>query len=368
MKMMQRNNTTQGTIVSRGARLAVVAATGVALTLGSAAVAQAQDQRVRWQVPTGFPTTLPGLDTVVPVSQWLDTMTGGNIQLRYAEPGQLVPPFEILGAVSQGRFDAGFTWIGYDVGTIPALPLYGALPFGMEPWAFTAWTYHGGGAEMLNELYAPHGVVAMLCGIVGPEAAGWFRNPINSVDDFKDLRIRFAGIGGEVLRELGASVTMVPGGEVYQALERGVIDAAEFSQPAIDQKLGFHQVIKNYLMPGWHQTFTTTHLLVNKNSWEKLSGAQKQMIETACMAGTMYTLAKSEYIQGDAIAESVAHGVNVQQLPMEVLRELKEVTDRVFDRLSEADPDFKRVRDSQREFAERYQVWREIGYLPRDFK
>ncbi|HRP74404.1 MAG TPA: TRAP transporter substrate-binding protein [Rhodocyclaceae bacterium] len=366
--MKVAENRTFKSIVGKSSKLALVAATGVALGLSGIADAEAQDRRVRWQVPTGFPTSLPGLDTIVPVSKWLETMTGGNIQLRYAEPGQLVPPFEILGAVSQGRFDAGFTWIGYDAGTIPALPLFGAMPFGMEPWAFTAWNYHGGGAELLNELYAPHGVVGLLCGIVGPEAAGWFRNPINSLGDFKDLRIRFAGIGGEVLRELGASVTMIPGGEVYQALERGVIDAAEFSQPAIDQKLGFQQVIKNYLLPGWHQTFTTTHLLVNKKSWDALSAAQQQTIETACMAGTMYTLARSEYIQGDAIAEFEKAGVNAQQLPLDVLRELKTVTDKVFDRLGEADADFKRVLASQREFEQRYQVWRELGYLPRDFK
>lgn len=369
MKRVPRESFTSVTsVLKHGSRLAMVAATTVALALSAAGDAEAQDKRVRWQVPTGFPTSLPGLDTIVPVSQWLETMSGGSIQLRYAEPGQLVPPFEILQAVGEGKFPAGFTWIGYHAGAVPSAPLFGAMPFGMEPWAYVGWNNNGGGATMLNEILAPHGVVGLLCGIVGPEGAGWFRNPINSVSDFKDLRIRFAGIGGQVLQSLGASVTMIPGGELYQALERGVVDAAEFSQPAIDQRLGFQQVIKNYVMPGWHQTFTSTHLLVNKKVWDGLSDGQRQSIETACMAGTMYTLGRSEYIQGDAIAEFEKNGVKAQQLPVDVLRELKAQTEKVFVEQSAKDADFKRVLTSMREFEQRYQVWREMGYLPRDFK
>jgi TRAP-type mannitol/chloroaromatic compound transport system substrate-binding protein len=363
MKIAQRF--TQASL--NGGKLAAAAVITGALVMGAVSTASAQD-RVRWQVPSGFPTTLPGLDTIVPVSKMLSEMSGGNIQLRYAEPGALIPAFEILDAVSKGRFDAGFTWVGYDQGTIPSLPLYAGAPFGLEPQAFTAWYYFGGGGDMLNEIYKPRGVHAILCGIVGPEAAGWFRNPIKSVKDFSGLRIRFAGLGGHVMSQLGASVTMIPAGELYQALERGTIDATEFSQPAIDKALGFQQVIKNYLLPGWHQTYTTTHLLVNQKSWDKLSGAQKAMIDTACQAGTMYTFSRSEYIQGDAIADFEKAGVTAQQLPIDVLRELQVVTNKVLAEQSAKDADFKRVLESQQAFAKRYQVWRELGYLPRDFK
>ena len=136
--------------------------------------------------------------------------------MRYYEPGELVPPFEIMDAVSSGKYPAGYTWIGYDQGTIPALPLYSGAPFNMEPPAHLAWYYQGDGKKLLEEIYAQRNIHPMLCSIIGPEGAGWFAKPIEKLEDFDGLRIRFAGIGGKVLEKLGASVTMVPGGEIYQ--------------------------------------------------------------------------------------------------------------------------------------------------------
>lgn len=353
--------------LGRAGGVAVGAVFGASVLMTSVSDVQASE-RVRWQVPTGFPTSLPGLDAIVPVSQWLSTMSDGSITLRYYEPGELIPPFEILDAVEAGRYDAGFTWIGYDEGTLPATPLFGAVPFGLEPWAYAGWHYFGGGKELLNEMYGERNVHALLCGLIGPEAAGWFREPIESLEDIDGLRIRFAGIGGHVLSQLGASVSLIPGGEVYQALERGVVDAAEFSAPSIDRLLGFPDIIDYYMLPGWHQSYTATHLLVNKDSWEALEERTQRMMETACMAGTMHTLAEGEFLQGRTLLEFEDEGVTLLTLPREILEELKEVTDQVLDDLAEKDEMFGRVLESQRAFAEEYQVWREAGYLPRDFK
>lgn len=342
------------------------AAATFSLSLISAGAVAAE--KVRWQVPLAFPSNLIGLTTPVKhLTDQLKTISGGDIQLRYYEPGELVPAFEIMDAVSQGKYPAGYTWVGYDQGTIPALPLYSGAPFNMEPPAYIAWYYEGDGKKLLEEIYDERNIHPMLCSIIGPEGAGWFSKPINATKDYDGLRIRFAGIGGKVLEELGASVTMVPGGEIYQALERKTIDATEFSQPAIDKMLGLDQIIKNYIMPGWHQTFTTSHLLVNKGVWKKLKPDTRALIEMGCESATLKGFAQSEWAQPTALRDYQKEGVKAQVLPEEVLRELQKVTDKVLDDIAAKDPMFKRVLSSQRDFMKHHSIWHGMGYLPRDF-
>ncbi|MEX0731486.1 MAG: TRAP transporter substrate-binding protein [Aquisalimonadaceae bacterium] len=343
----------------------VAAALLAASALSSTASAQ---ERVRWQVPIAFPSHLVGLSTpVIHLSETLDTVSGGNIQLRYYEPGELIPAFEILDAVSQGAYNAGFTWIGYDQGTIPVLPLLSGPPFGMEPPAFLAWHYHGDGEKLLQEVYAPRNVHPLLCGVIGPEGAGWFAKPLTSLDDIDGLRIRFAGIGGQVMERLGASVTMIPGGEIYQALERGTIDATEFSQPAIDKILGLSQVVKNYIMPGWHQTFTTSHLLINMDAWNELDARTQATIELGCRSATLHGFSESEWEQPFALRDYEKEGVNAQVLPDEILRELQTVTNDVLKEIAARDEMFAKVLNSQRKFMDLHNVWHGKGYLTRDF-
>lgn len=343
--------------------------TAAALLAGSLSASPAMaSEKVRWQVPLAFPSHLVGLTTPVKhLAESLKTISGGDIQLRYYEPGELVPPFEIMNAVSSGKYPAGYTWIGYDQGSIPALPLYAGAPFNMEPPAYLAWYYQGDGKQLLEEIYAPHNIHPMLCSIIGPEGAGWFAKPIKQLKDFDGLRIRFAGIGGKVLERLGASVTMIPGGEIYQALERKTIDATEFSQPAIDKMLGLDQIIENYIMPGWHQTLTTSHLLVNQDVWDKLEPQSRALIEMGCESATLRGLAESEWAQPFALAEYQKDGVQAQALPEPVLRELQRVTNEVLDEMAAQDVMFKRVLTSQRTFMAQQITWQSMGYLPRDF-
>jgi len=170
-----------------------------------------------------------------------------------------------------------------------------------------------------------------------------------------------------VLEKLGASVTMVPGGEIYQALERKTIDATEFSQPAVDKMLGLDQIIKNYIMPGWHQTLTTSHLLVNKDVWDKLAPESRALIEMGCESATLKGFAESEWAQPTALRDYQKQGVKAQVLPEPVLRELQKVTDEVLDEMAAKDEMFKRVLSSQREFMQHHSIWHGMGYLPRDF-
>jgi TRAP-type mannitol/chloroaromatic compound transport system substrate-binding protein len=347
-------------------KLLHVAAAGffAAVTL---AAPQAGADTIRWKMPIAFASKLPGLGSPAPwVAEQLDRASDGEVQVRVFEPGKLVPPFEILQAVSDGKVPAGYTWIGYDQGKVPAVPLFAAVPFGLKPWAYSAWYYFGGGQEMLQEVYANKGfnVHAQLCGIIGPETAGWYAKPITSLDDYKGMKIRFAGLGGKVLEKLGASVTMMPGGELFQALEKGTIDATEFSMPAIDQVLGFDQIVKNNLFPGWHQPFTAQYMLINGDEWGKTTDAQKALIESVCTAAVLRGLAEGEYKNGAVLAELQAKGINIGQIPIEILQQLKAVTDEVLAEEAAADPDFKRVLESQQEFEKTYSIWDQRAYLP----
>ena len=190
---------------------------------------------------------------------------------------------------------------------------------------------------------------------------------MRSLRDVQGLKIRFAGLGGMVIQRLGASVTMLPGGEIFQALEKGAIDATEYSMPAIDQRLGFDRVASYNYFPGWHQPFTAFHLVVNPDTWATLSEAQRAVVTTACDAGVTRNLAHGEAIQGAVLDAARKRGVHVETLPEDVLVELQRVTNEILEEQAAADADFARVLASQRTFAADYQGWKGVGYLPRDF-
>ena len=322
----------------------------------------------RWRVPTAFNTNLPALgDNILYVAETLAAISAERARLAVYEPGEIVPAFGIVDAVRDGKVPAGYTWLGYDQGKIPASALLGAVPFGMEPAVYNAWWYDAGGRELGQALYAKYGVHILLCGMIGPETAGWFRRPIRSLADVQGLKIRFAGLGGKVISELGASVTMLPGGEIFQALEKGAIDATEYSLPIADQKLGFNRVAKLNYFPGWHQPSTAAHLAINSSTWAALTEVDKALVQAACTAGVTRNLARSEALQGSVIAGFPNLGVTAGKLPEPMLRELHRISERVMDEEAERDADFAAILASQRAFRAEYRYWKELAYLPRDF-
>ena len=333
----------------------------------SAGTGQAQS-RISWRVPVVFQTNLPVLgDNPVYVAAQVNAASGGGIQFRLYEPGEVVPAFSITDAVRDNKVEAGYTWLGYDQGKIPASALLAAVPFGMEPWEYSAWWYEAGGRELAEGLYARHNIHLIYCGMTGPETAGWFRKRIETLEDVRGLKIRFAGSGGKVIEQLGASVTMLPGGEIFQALEKGAIDATEFALPVVDQTLGFDRVAKFNYYPGWHQPFTASHLVINKSHWDAISAADRALIDTACTAGVTRNLARSEGLQGAVMVGFPAKGVSAETLPMALLRELESVTNTVLEAEARTDADFARILESQRRFREEYANWKSKAYLPRDF-
>jgi len=323
---------------------------------------------VRWRVTSSFTSNMPVIGhTPASVARDMSEMSGGAFQMQLFDPGEVVPAFEITESVKERKVQAGFQWIGYDQGRIPASTLIAAVPFGMEPMEFTAWWYYGGGRELGEQLYEEHNVMPILCSITGPETAGWFREPVESVDDLVGLKIRFAGLGGKVLQRLGASVTMIPGGEIFQALEKGAIDASEFSLPAVDQLLGFGRVAKYNYFPGWHQPFSTGHFQVNLDVWNELGDQYRAMVRTACRAMVADTMSEAESLQGAVIRGFAEQGVTAETLPIEILEELREVTQEVLDEEAANDVSFAEILKSQREFSATYWYWKTKGYLPRSF-
>ena len=372
----------QASITNRAALTAVVVAFAVGI-IGSLALrpaganqsvntsssnAQTVERRISWRLPISFQTTMPVLgDNPIYVTEMIRKSSGGAVDIRIFEPGEIVPAFSITDAVRDGKVEAGYSWLGYDQGKIPASTLIAAVPFGMEPWEFAGWWFDAGGRELGQALYAQHNMHAIFCGLTGPETAGWFREPIKSLADMEGLKIRFAGLGGKVIERIGASVTMLPGGEIFQALEKGAIDATEYALPIVDQSLGFNRVATYNYYPGWHQPSTASHMVINTDVWNGTSKADQKLIEMGCTAGVIRNLARSEALQGKVIAGFPSIGVTADTLPTEILRELERVTERVLEEEAAKDEDFATILRSQRAYRAEYAHWKALAYLPRDF-
>ncbi len=352
--------------ISKALGGAAIAAAMFAAT--PAAVAQEIDT-IRWGVPMAFGSNLVALGDTMPwVSQTLERVSGGRIRLQVFEPGKLIPPLGVFDAVSTAKIEAGYTWMGYEIGKVPASALFGAVPFGMESPMFTAWMQHGGGEALLRETFHPHNVHPIFCGTISPEAAGWFRREIRSVEDLRGLKFRAAGLGGRVYQKLGASVTVLPAGELFQALEKGVLDGTEFSLPTVDEQLGFHKVARYYYLPGWHQPSTNQYLYVNLQQWNRLRPTTRALIETTCQAAIGVSLAKAEALQGETLAKFEREGVSAVQVPPALLEAFRQATEEVLAEEAAKDANFAKVLASMKEFQKRNARWHELGYLPRGFR
>ena len=346
----------------------VAACAFLAVSTATPAVSEELDS-VKWAVPISFSSKLTALGDTLPwVAEQINKASGGKVQFEVFEPNALIPALAIFESASQGQIEAGYSFMGYERGQVPASALFGAMPFGLEPSEFAAWMYFAGGKELLEETFEPYGVHPIFCGTISPEAAGWFKFPIESVDQLAGLKFRAASLGGEILKEVGMSVTVLPGGELYQALETGVLDATEFSLPTVDEQLGFYQVAKFYHLPGWHQPSTSQYLYINMDVWNDLNDTTKALIETTCTAGVTMAIAKSEALQGPALTRFEELGVTAKRLPDPVLQTFRDATEVVMKRESEKDAQFKKVYESMKAFQEAHRPWKELGYLPRDFK
>jgi TRAP-type mannitol/chloroaromatic compound transport system substrate-binding protein len=242
------------------------------------------------------------------------------------------------------------------------------VPFGPEAGEFLAWMWYGNGRKLYQKMYDDAGfnVHVIPCGIIAPETSGWFAKPIQSINDMKGLKMRFYGLGGKAMQKLGVSVSLLPGGEIFPALEKRAIDATEFSMPAIDARLGFYKVVKNNYFPGWHQQATLFELIINKKVWDGLSESQKMIIEMMCVAATADSFAYTEAIQGQVIKKNVEErGVKLHYWSDEMLNTFRTAWQEVATELSSQSPMFKEAWEDLSAFRKDYKFWQTYGFLPR---
>lgn len=324
----------------------------------------AVQQPVRWRMTSTYPSTLLQIGTLGKrLSDELLLISQGDIELKFHEPGVLAPPFETFDAVSYGAVEAGWSTPGYWAGKEPALQLFASVPFGPSAPEYLAWFDFGGGKALFDEIYHSHNIHSVICGLTPPEASGWFKKEINSIEDFRGLKIRFFGLGGKVMEKIGAAPQLIAGGEIYQALELGTIDATEYAMPAVDERMGFYEVAKHYYLPGWHQQSTFFELMINLDAWNALSNNQKHLIETTCSANVRHGVSEGEALQADAMARLEEKGVQIHTWSPEILAALKTAWDEVALDLQAEDETFASVWQSLAAFRAKYKGWAERGYL-----
>jgi len=334
---------------------------------GTALTAEAAD-KVLLKTPIAFGTNLPALGTTITwVADRLDKVSDGTIRMKVYEPGKLVSPPEILDAVSSGKVNSGYATAGYWQGKIPAAALFSAVPFGPEAGEYMAWLYYGNGMKLYQDMYdsAGYNVHVMPCAILSPETSGWFSKPIEKPEDLQGLNMRFFGLGASVMEKLGVGTVQLPGGEIFGALEKGAIDATEFSQPAIDTRLGLNKIVKYNYFPGWHQQATIFELLINKDSWNEMSEGQQATIDTTCMASVTNSIAEGEAMQFPVMADAQQNGVEIRYWNQTMLDTFEEKWKEVAAEKSAEDPFFKKVWDDLSQFREGYDLWESNAFLPR---
>ena len=331
----------------------------VAIAVAAIALpAQAQD-KVRWKMQSAFGAQLPHIGTsAVRFSKNVERLSGGKFEIKFYEPGALIPPLECFDAVSKGSIESCWTTPGYHTGKYPALAFFTTVPFGPQIGEFLGWKWFGGGNKLRDEIYAKHGLVAIDSFAIAPETSGWFRNEVKSVAELKGMKMRFFGLGAQVMQKLGVSTQLLAAADIYQALERGVIDATEFSMPTMDTRLGFHQIAKFNYFPGWHQQTSVSEFLMNKAAWDKLSDQNKAIIEIALGESTMHTYVESDHAQFAAMAEyQEKYGVKVKRWSDEDLAAFEKAWLEVLAEESEKDPLFKKIADHYLDYRKKFAVW-----------
>jgi TRAP-type mannitol/chloroaromatic compound transport system substrate-binding protein len=351
--------------MKRNTRLKLLAA-GVAVALAAGSGSALAQKKVNWKMQSAFPGNLAHLGTSgVRFSKNMTEASDGRFNIKFFEPGALVPALECFDAAAKGSVEACWTTPGYHTGKLgPGISFFTTVPFGPTFGEFMAWKRHGGGDKLRDEIYGAHGLMAIDCFAIGPETSGWFKNEVKSLDQLKGMKMRFFGLGAQVMQKLGVSTQLLAAADIYPALERGVIDATEFSMPSIDQQLGFHQIAKNNYFPGWHQQVSVSELLINKKAFEALSKSNKKLLELALGESVMATFAETEWRNPDAMNENVAkHGVKNRRWTDEQLAAFEKAWREVLQEQIAKDPLFKKVADNFYAFRERYKGWGEAQML-----
>ena len=314
--------------------------------------ADAEYKTYKWRLVTSWPKNYPGLGMAPEkIANLVEEMSNGQMQITVYGAGEQVPAFGVFDAVSSGSHQMGHSGGYFWKGKVPAAQFFTSVPFGLTADEINAWVNRGGGLELWREIYEPFNIYPIPAGNTGTQMFGWFNKEINSLEDVKGLKMRIPGIGGEVLKEAGGIPVTLPGGELFTALQTGVIDATEWVGPYNDLTFGFHQAAKYYYYPGWHEPGPMLELLINMDAWNSLPKHLQVIIETATKAVNQDTL--DEYLarNNQALTELVeVHGVELRKLPDDVIEEFRAISNEILSDLAEEDEVIGQVYDSYIEF------------------
>src|SRR5437773_4076222 len=297
-----------------------VGAAGIAVSaLAAPAIAQSTPE-VRWRLTASWPKSL---DTIYGAcetfAKHVSEATDHKFQVQAFAAGEIVPGLQVLDAVQNGTVEIGHSAMYYYIGKDPTWALFCAVPFGLNGRQQNAWFYDGDGLKLMNEFAKKSNVYCLVGGNTGAQMGGWFRKDIKTVDDLKGLKFRIGGWAGKTLQKLGVVPQQIAGGDIYPALEKGTIDAAEWVGPYDDEEPGFYKVAPNYYYPGWWEGGPTVHLLFNKAKYEELSPTYKSLVRTAAQAADADMLQKYDYVNPPAVRRLVAGGAKLRPFSQEIM-------------------------------------------------
>jgi TRAP-type mannitol/chloroaromatic compound transport system substrate-binding protein len=340
-----------------------VSGAGLGIAGAIAAPALARAQTVKWRMVTSWPKRLPGPGmSAERVADRIRTLSGGRIDIAVNAAGEVVPAFEVLGAVGNGVADIGHTASFYWQGKMPAAAFFTTVPFGLTPAEHVAWIEAGGGQALWDELYAPFGVKPFMAGNTGVCMGGWFRRELKSLSDLRGLKLRSLGLGGEVYRRLGATPQTTPPAEILSSLQSGVLDAAEFVGPGTDIALGLYRVAPFYYYPGFNKPNGTGECIVALKTWNALSDELKSIVAHACATEANFALAEMERLNAQALASLVKdHGVKLVAFPDDLVAAARREATDVLGEVAARDAISGKVHASYTAFRERTAPWSRIS-------
>jgi len=354
----------------RSSGQSIAAAVGAG-TLSSCTIRRADESRisglpqVRWRMTTSWPISLDTLyGGAEIICQRVAEMSGGGFSIEPFAAGEIVPGLEVLDAVQAGSVECGHTASYYYVGKNPAFAFGTAVPFGLSAQQQNAWLYNGGGDEAMDRLFGDFGIKFFPAGNTGAQMGGWFKRPIEGLGSLRGLKMRIPGLGGKVMTRLGVNVQVLPGGEIYLALDRGAIDAAEFTGPYDDEKLGLHKAADYYYYPGWWEPGPSFSALVNRKAWDALPKEYQAMFNTACYEANLGMLSKYEQRNSEALLRLQRQGIRLEAFSKDILEAARDATQEMFSELASNDKTFREIYEQWRHFQRAIVRWNRINELP----
>jgi len=339
-----------------------IGAAAVATTAVAAPAVHAK-KTYRWKMVTTWPPKLPVLqDGCERLAKRIKEISDGRLQIQVFAAGELVPALNSFDAVSDGTVEVGSGASYYWAGKSPASQWFAAVPFGMNAQGMSAWFHGGDGLKLWEETYAPFNLIPRPGGSTGVQMGGWFNKKINTIDDYKGLKMRIPGLGGKVIAKAGGTVVLLPGGEIFTSLERGVIDATEWVGPLHDLRMGFYQAAKYYYYPGWHEPGTYLEYFFNKKAYESLPKDLQQIVDAACMENEHWVLAQFDAQNGQALQTLINEKkVQLVKFPDEVLNSLRVLAEEVLIEEAAKDAQAKKVNDSFKRFQKIVGTWGSVS-------